>query len=71
MALDGTLKKTSDNHKWDRKKETIKDASWNPIKTFDNIKWDPKRKVLRKLDGTPKRKVLIMRYGTLSKHMMT
>ena len=35
--------KASDFLKWDPKKETIKDARWNPIKIFDNLKWDPKK----------------------------
>ena len=52
MVTRQNFNKTSDNHKWDPKMETIKDARWNHIKTFDNHKWDPKRRVLRMLDGT-------------------
>ena len=32
--------KTFDYHKWDPKKESIKNARWNSIKTFDYLKWD-------------------------------
>ena len=76
MALDRTLKKPSDNHKWDPKKETIKDAGWNHIKTYDNligmmalssIYFVPHiSKHLTNSNGTPKMKVLRTLDGTLS-----
>ena len=52
----------------------VKDVRLNPIKTCEDLRWDPKKETIKYSRWnpfrTPKRKLLRMLEGTLSKHLM-